>query len=198
MALLQIDRLHYGFNLNFSLALLESECVGLCGPSGSGKTLLLRAIADLDPSRGKLALNETLKNRYSPSAWRTSVAYLPSESAWWAEIVGEHFTNEDDSLFHQMGFNKDVRTWNISRLSSGEKQRLAFIRMLAQKPKVLLLDEPTANLDSKNKIRIEQIVSAYIAKHQAGCLWVSHDISQLERVAKRRVELTNGEWAEVV
>ena len=82
----------------------------------------------------------------------------------------------------------------MGRLSSGEKQRLAFIRLLAQNPRVLLLDEPTANLDSENRERIETLVSNYVFQQEAGCLWVSHNDTQLDRISRRRFQLANGAW----
>ena len=82
-----------------------------------------------------------------------------------------------------MGFGQDVLDWEVQRLSSGERQRLALARALAYAPSALLLDEPSANLDGPNTERIEALVRHWRA-HTGGCaLWVSHDAEQRARVA---------------
>ncbi len=193
---MNINELRYGPGIRFSLRLECGECVGLTGPSGGGKTLLLRALADLDPSNGDLSLNQAKKETVEPAQWRKQVGYLSSESAWWATRVGEHFNLENNALLITMGFENQVLNWDVQRLSSGERQRLAFIRLLCQKPKVLLLDEPTANLDSENKAQLEKSVLDYLRTQKAACLWVSHDREQLKRVSKRSLHLSSGVWRE--
>ena len=80
----------------------------------------------------------------------------------------------------------------VARLSSGEKQRLALMRLLANRPQVLLLDEPTANLDPENTRRVEAVITEYRRAHKAVVIWVSHDPEQVTRVANRYYEMTNG------
>ncbi len=92
----------------------------------------------------------------------------------------------------KLGFDADVMNWEISRLSTGEKQRLALLRTLANQPGFLLLDEPTASLDKANVTAAEQLIRDYINISGAGCIWVSHDAEQLERVADSRLEILPG------
>ena len=66
----------------FSIDLNGGECVVLTGPSGAGKTLLLRAIADLDPNKGSVFLNQVSKNEFTAPEWRRAVCYLSTESGW--------------------------------------------------------------------------------------------------------------------
>jgi putative ABC transport system ATP-binding protein len=80
----------------------------------------------------------------------------------------------------------------VARLSSGERQRFALLRLLANRPRVLLLDEPTANLDPDNVIRVEKLVATYMAAEGAGVLWVSHDPLQTTRVARRTLWMEAG------
>jgi ABC-type iron transport system FetAB ATPase subunit len=60
-----------------------------------------------------------------------------------------------------------------------------------------LLDEPTANLDENNAARVEQLVKQYLATHNASAIWVSHDDSQLQRIARKRYHLSAGQLTQV-
>ncbi len=185
MALFEVSHLSRSGMSDISFSLAASELVCLSGPSGSGKTLLLRALADLDISEGKVSLDNTGRQRFTPVHWRRQVGFLPAESRWWAPLVGDHFPAGQQELFTQLGFGQDVATWSVERLSSGERQRLALARLLVNQPAVLLLDEPTANLDPVNTKKVEHIVLSYLNTHVAACLWVTHDAEQIERIADR-------------
>jgi ABC-type iron transport system FetAB ATPase subunit len=167
-------------------------CVGLSGPSGSGKTRLLRAVADMMPHTGEIFLDGAEANTMPAHQWRRRVGFLPAESAWWHERVGDHFPSPDADGLRQLGFSPDVFSWEVSRLSSGERQRLALLRLLAGAPKALLLDEPTANLDSSNTARVEAMIAAYRRRNDASVIWVGHDPAQLRRVAAIRFILHGG------
>ena len=172
----------------YNVTLKSGECVGLTGRSGVGKTQLLRAVADVIPHEGDCSLDNTLCSSFSPPVWRKTVALLPAESFWWYDTVGAHFgsasvQSEFQYLFSKLGFSQDVMSWQISRLSTGERQRLALIRTLINKPRVLLLDEPTSALDKKMVAVVEEVLVEMFSLHHISCLWVSHDLEQLSRVA---------------
>ena len=125
------------------------------------------------------------------------MAMLPAESSWWYDTVGSHFDSSAEGssgqeYLERLGFAPDVMNWQVSRLSSGEKQRLALIRTLVSKPQVLLLDEPTSALDREMVRAVETIVTDIRKDSGCICLWVSHDLEQLFRVTERvlRVEPT--------
>ena len=169
------------------------ERLCLSGASGSGKTTLLRALADLDPHEGAVFLDDTPSHSMPPQAWRRAVGLLPPESHWWADVVGSHFAGPPPAeLLERLGFGPDVLDWEVARLSTGEKQRLALIRLLANRPKALLLDEPTANLDPTNMARVEQLITDYAQESRAAVLWVSHDEAQIRRVAHRHMVMREG------
>lgn len=175
-----------------SLTIAPGECLAVEGPSGAGKTLLLRALADLDTSDGEVALDGKNRMATKPAAWRREVGYLPAEPMWWADSVGEHLAPEADAFLPPLGFDTAVRTWAIERLSSGERQRLGLARLLANRPRVLLLDEPTANLDPDNTGRVESLIRGYRNETGAGVLWVSHDPAQRARIADRVIRIVRG------
>jgi putative ABC transport system ATP-binding protein len=177
--------------------LLAGEICKLSGPSGAGKTLLLRALADLDPNDGEVLLDGRERARIAPTVWRRRVAYLPAEPLWWDERVGMHLDpGAGEDTLQMLGFGPDVRDWEVERLSSGERQRLALVRLLENRPRVLLLDEPTANLDPANTRKVERLVRDYVSEHGAAALWVSHDPLQRQRVGGRSLVMEAGRLRE--
>ena len=181
----------------FTFSIANFETVGLTGPSGAGKTLLLRSIADLDPHGGELFLDNTEYRQMTGPQWRRKVGMLPAESQWWRDRVGEHFPEVHQDWLAMLGFDRDVMEWPVERLSSGERQRLALLRLLCNRPQVLLLDEPTANLDPTNVERVEQLLSEYRYQYGPPMLWVSHDRGQIRRIASRCFRLENGQMTEL-
>jgi ABC-type iron transport system FetAB ATPase subunit len=171
------------------------ECLCISGPSGSGKSLLLRALADLDVHTGQVSLAGADSHTYKPHEWRRSVAYIPAESQWWYDTVGEHFAEDVKDMPAALGFPADVMQWQVSRLSTGEKQRLAVLRALQFKPQVLLLDEPTANMDADNTAKLEALLLGYMREHTAAIVWVSHSKEQIERIADAHLQMDQGQAA---
>lgn len=169
------------------VTIAAGEIVCLSGPSGSGKSLLLRAIADLIPHQGRVRLDDIECESIPAHEWRRRVGLLPAESQWWRDRVGEHFTSPRPEWFERLGFSMAVLDWELARCSTGEKQRLAILRLLCQRPQALLLDEPTASLDPDSITRAEALLQEYARQNDAPVLWVSHDREQQQRIAKRRL-----------
>jgi ABC-type iron transport system FetAB ATPase subunit len=174
------------------LILSPGEVVFVSGPSGSGKSLLLRAIADLDPHEGEVWLDGIPRSSLPAPEWRRRVGLLPAESHWWAETVRDHFSSDGGEYLPRLGFDPDVLDWSVSRLSTGERQRLALARLLDNAPEVLLLDEATANLDNANRDRAETLVDDYRSGRRSAVLWVSHDPEQRRRLGGRRLIIHRG------
>jgi ABC-type multidrug transport system ATPase subunit len=177
---------------SINLTVGDSECIGISGKSGSGKTMMLRALADLDPSEGEVLLDGVLREVLPGPEWRKKVGFLPAESQWWFDRVGEHFNSIETELLHAFGFDNEALNWEVSRLSTGQRQRFSLIRLLCSTPKVLLLDEPTASLDFDNIIRTEKIIKGYQKHHDTAIVWISHDISQIQRVCNRHLFMNSG------
>ncbi len=186
---LRLEALGVGLLAPLSLCIAPGEICCLSGASGSGKSRLLRAIADLDAHAGEVWLGETAQSGVRGHCWRGWVMLVPADSQWWADRVGDHFAAIDPADLSALGFEPQVLDWPVSRLSSGEKQRLALLRACALAPRALLLDEPTANLDPDLTRHTEAWLRAWARRQQLPVLWVSHDSAQIERVADRHYRL---------
>lgn len=190
--MLTIDELKTPLTGPVSLTLKAGTCTAVSGRSGSGKSLFLRAIADLDESTGDIALNGVDRNRFAAPDWRRRVAYVPAESGWWAERVGDHFRDVAamGGLLGAVGLAQ-APEWQVSRLSSGERQRLALVRALETRPDVLLLDEPTAALDPASVRLVEKLI---LQRRDEGCaiLLVTHDPEQPSRLGARHFRMNSG------
>lgn len=178
-------------NVNIDIA--PGEVVCLSGPSGSGKTRLLRAIADLDSHGGEVRLDDVRQQRCPADRWRRQVMLVPAESQWWSDRVADHFPGiPDPAALEALGLPADAGDWEVGRLSSGERQRLALLRAAACGPRALLLDEPTANLDRDSTRLTERWLLALVRGSGLPVLWVAHDRSQIARVADRHLCIQAG------
>jgi len=175
------------------------ECVALQGVSGAGKSVFLRAIVDLDPNTGQVSWNDRERGGMPAPIWRRVVAFVPAESGWWADGVASHFEDPTDAvaLLSAVGLPIDAVQWDVARLSTGERHRLALVRAILQKPEVLLLDEPTASLDPEATELVENLLEQQLAAGVAIIL-VTHDPAQAQRLASRTVVMEKGTLPEVV
>lgn len=181
---------------NISVQIGAGECLAVTGPSGSGKTLFLRALADLDPSDGAVTLDGRDRADTPAPEWRREIIYVPAEPGWWAETAAEHFSNWNrvEPIAAALLLPTSLAAAPISRLSTGERQRLALARALELDPRVLLLDEPTGPLDAAATDAVESILRQRL---NAGMTLVlaTHDEAQATRFANRRLRLRAGQEA---
>ncbi len=191
--MLEVENLYRQGLGQVSFCIDDGECMALFGPSGAGKSLLLRAIADLDPNEGRVLANGVDRCSLPAPQWRRIVGFLPADSGWWAERVGDHIAASDrtNALLAKLNLAPECLEWPVSRLSTGEKQRLAFIRLLVQDPEILLLDEPTSALDAKTAAEVENILKSLLAEG-VSILLVTHDKKQAKRLAKRIMHIDGG------
>jgi len=175
-----------------SLSIGPGETLCVHGSSGSGKTLLLRAIADLDPNQGQVTLDELVRENTPADQWRRAVMYLAPEAHWWAEQARPHAPAWPEAMLSALGLDMNTLDREIRLLSSGERQRLALVRALVREPRVLLLDEPTANLDPHSTEAAEKLIGDYLQQHAAAALWITHDPAQRARVATHVRQMDRG------
>jgi putative ABC transport system ATP-binding protein len=173
------------------------ECLVVSGPSGSGKTLFLRALADLDPSTGRVTLDNEDRGAMPAPQWRRRVVYVPAEPGWWTDICADHFPdwNAAKPTLDAMLLPPDLGAAPVSRLSTGERQRLALARALLLAPSALLLDEPTGALDPASTAAVETLLRARLESGMCLIL-TTHDEAQAARLADKRLYFANGRATE--
>ena len=177
----------------------NGTCISVTGASGSGKSVFLRAVCDLDPAEGEVSLNDLDRDHMSGPDWRTRVAYIPADSAWWHDRTGAHFSDPEAALplITMFGLPEDALNWPVQQLSTGERQRLSLVRALVRNPEVLLLDEPTSGLDPETTTRVEGALQERLAAG-VSIILVTHDAEQRKRLASEHFEMKNGQLSPLV
>jgi len=180
-----------------SFTVPTGTCTALTGPSGSGKTLLLRALIDLDENTGCVAVDDQERATYAAPDWRRCVGYLPAEPGWWADKISDHFVDVKaaEPILNSIGLKPDILDQYVETASTGERQRLALVRLLAMEPRVLLLDEPTAALDDATVETVERLLTDQLSKGTS-ILLVSHDQDQANRLCRQWLTIKNGQVRE--
>ena len=175
----------------FDFSLRPGECLAVTGPSGAGKSLMLRMIADLDPNQGEAALDGVSRVAMPAPVWRQQVVYAAAEGGWWEDSVGAHFARLPVADAAALQLPADVFGRPVALCSTGERQRLALLRVLALNPPVLLLDEPTGALDPGSVTAVEALLRTRMAAGTTLVL-VTHDPAQAARLGTLRGQLREG------
>lgn len=187
----------------------SGEILALVGPSGAGKSTLLRLLNFLEsPVSGAITFDGTAVNGNLPLATRRRVTTVFQKPALLRRSVaanigyglglrGEKISPELlDYWLTRLGL-QELRNQKASKLSAGEAQRAALARALVIRPDVLLLDEPTANLDPYNVDLIENIVREENHKNNTTVVLVTHNVFQAKRLAHRTALLMGGKLVEL-
>lgn len=189
--MLQIDSLQHPVIRADNLTIAAGERVALAGSSGTGKSVFLQCLADLIPSQLTVSLDGVAHTDVKGHQWRQWLMYMPAEPAWWTKRVADHFPEQLRVPFSQLGLQEDLLERDPLRLSSGQRQRLALLRVLAREPRIMLLDEPTANLDEDNAQRVEAAIEKWCDKGGT-VLFTSHDPRQRKRLGQRLWQIDDG------
>ncbi|MGB9660073.1 MAG: phosphate ABC transporter ATP-binding protein [Nitrososphaerales archaeon] len=191
----------------------EGEIVSIIGPSGSGKTTLLRLIDLLDyPTSGRIIFdgidaNSSESLRHSirmkigmvfqqPILFDTNVYNNVAYGLRIRGVEEEKIKERVKSSLNLVGLSGfDKR--KAYTLSGGEAQRVAIARVIVYQPELILLDEPTANLDPYNVAIIEEIISKINRNFNATIIMATHNMFQAKRLGKKVVFLLDGEVVEI-
>jgi tungstate transport system ATP-binding protein len=189
-----------------NLEIQAGEIVGLVGPSGAGKSTLLRLLNFLDePTSGRILFHQTgfTSGAVMPLELRRKVTMvfqrpmLLNQSVeanvnFGLQLRGRRNTRgEVMAALEEVGL-ADMASAKARTLSGGEAQRVALARAIVLQPEVLLLDEPTANLDPYNVGLIENIVRRLNQQHLTTLVLVTHNVFQAKRLAQRIIFLLDG------
>lgn len=194
-----------------SLDIYRGEVFAIVGPSGAGKSTLLRLLNFLEPpSNGSIYYRERefSPSRDMPISLRRQVTtvfqtpLLLNRSVWANVQFGLKLRGLQNSHHQTAAVLKKVGLEKLSEqrartLSGGEAQRVALARAMVLQPEVLLLDEPTANLDPYNVGLIEETVKGLNREQGTTVVMVTHNVFQARRLAQRVAFLLNGEVIEV-
>lgn len=200
---------------NVSFSMERGELLGLLGPNGSGKTTLFRCILSLDNSyNGEVFLEgENIRNK-NPGAMARLAAYVPqvhhpsfnytvmdmvlmgtsSGKKEWA-LPGHRQKAAAEEALAKINF-LDFRNRNFRELSGGEQQMVLIARALAQQTRILVMDEPTANLDYGNQIRLLMNISD-LSKQGYSIILSTHNPDHAFLFARRVLALHNNELAAI-
>lgn len=200
----------------------EREFAAIVGPSGSGKSTLLHLLGGIDnPSGGAVYVYPRDPNDRNPptnlyalsqnklAKFRgenfgfvfQNYALLPVLTAWENVMIPSIYTDRDfdksyaEYLFEKLGV-ADRKDHLPSEMSGGEQQRVAVIRAMIGRPRILFADEPTGNLDKKNGGELIELLS--MAREEQNCtvIMVTHD-TELSKIADRTIQMRDGQITEI-
>jgi zinc transport system ATP-binding protein len=172
------------------IAVGRGEIVTLIGPNGSGKTTLVRALLELErPERGTVRRTADIRVGYTPQQLSIDRT-LPLDVRRFLEMSGKSDPEALASALEDVGA-PDVMKQEIRLLSGGELKRVLLARALLREPDLLVLDEPTANVDIHGQIEFYNLIRRIRDERNCGILLVSHDL-HLVMSATDRVVCLNG------
>jgi tungstate transport system ATP-binding protein len=194
---------------NVNLKVERGEVYALIGPTGAGKTTLLRLIDTLDkPATGQVLINgvditSTEKARLEarrrmafvlqkPVVFNLSVYENVVYGLKWRGLKSDQIHEKANAILETVELTR-YRKRNARTLSGGEMQRVAIARAIATEPEILLLDEPSANLDPVSAAKIEDLIASVIKQNTITVVMATHDMAQGQRLAHKISVLVNGE-----
>jgi iron complex transport system ATP-binding protein len=187
----------------------DSEILSLVGPNGSGKTTLIKCIDRILKPKGSILLDGKDIERMSQQEIARCIGYVPQSSStplattvfdtvlmgrrphisWRVSDFDLDKVAEVLELLHL----DDLAMREFAQLSGGQKQKVLIARALAQEPAILLLDEPTSNLDMKHQLEVMEIISDLVREKKISAVMAIHDLNLAARFTDRLVMLKSGQ-----
>jgi tungstate transport system ATP-binding protein len=192
------------------LEVVPGELLCLLGPTGAGKSTLLRLLSGIEPpAAGDLRFGDfRFDGRDLPDEVRhriTLVFQRPQLLGGTAQANveygirlrgGSQYRRRAQEMLGHLGLDK-LGSRSVQTLSGGETQLVALARALVLEPEVLLLDEPTANLDPARVALVEKVIRAVHREHRTTIVWATHNLFQARRVSERVALLLHGTVVEL-
>ena len=210
---LKVADLNFSYNGNsilkgISFELKQGLILGVLGVNGAGKTTLLKCLNRiLKPRTGRVMLNEQNVKHMHRNEVATHFAYVPQKygdeplSVFDTILLGrkpyikltatEHDLRIVEAILHRLEI-EHLALRSTNQLSGGEMQKVIIARALAQEPEILLLDEPTSNLDLKNQLQVMQLVTRAVREHDMAAIVSMHDINLAFRFVDHFLMLKDG------
>jgi len=196
---------------NLNININEGELIAILGPNGAGKTTLLKTILRLlEPVTGVIYINEWDISKLSVREHAKVVSYVPQEHVqtfpyrvvdivvmglcpYISIVASPSDSHYDEALtvLENLGIRHLANRPYVT-LSGGERRLVLIARALMQKPKIMLLDEPTVNLDLHNKVKILSILSKLSRSKRITIIFSTHDPNEALAVADRIIIIHKG------
>ena len=192
-----------------SLEIARKEILGVLGPNGAGKSTLLKCVDRiLDPQKGCISLDGQDIKKLSRIELAKKIGYIPqsithvfSATVFDTVLMGRrpHLgwrTSEKDTEAVletlQMLHIEDLAMRDINELSGGQMQKVFIARALTQEPDLLLLDEPTSNLDIRHQLEVMHTIKSIVRKKGISAILAIHDLNLAARYADRILMMNSG------
>lgn len=188
-------------DLKVNLEIKQGEFLALAGLSGSGKTTLLRILAGLETASGTINIDNNiwLNNKFCLAPQKREIGFVFQDYALFPNfsvIDNLLYVNKDKELANyllKMTELEELKNRFPQTLSGGQKQRISLCRALMNRPKILLMDEPLSALDSDMRTKLQNEILTLHKEFNTTTIMVSHDPSEIYRLANRVVILNFGE-----
>lgn len=192
-----------------TMELAESEILGIVGPNGAGKSTLIRCIDRiLKPERGSILLDGQDVTEMSMIAIAKQIGYVPQSSTgvFPATVFDTVLVGRRPHIGWRSSESDEDKVWGILKLmdiedlamrdwgelSGGQQQKVLIARALAQEAGVLLLDEPTSNLDIKHQLEVMEIMTDLVAKKELSVIMAVHDLNLASRYTDQVIIMKDG------
>ena len=188
-------------DLKINLEIKQGEFVALAGLSGSGKTTLLRILAGLEDAKGTLEIDNNiwLNEKFCLASQKREIGFVFQDYALFPNfsvLDNLLYVNKDKELANyllKMTELEELKNRFPQTLSGGQKQRVSLCRALMNRPKILLMDEPLSALDSNMRTKLQNEILTLHKEFNTTTIMVSHDPSEIYRLANRIVVLNYGQ-----
>lgn len=211
---LEIQELNFKYDSrvvleDISLEVEEGKILTLVGPNGSGKTTLLKCIMRiLDPEKGCILLDGEQISKIKRRELAKRIGYVPQRelnsfptTVFDTVLIGRRpYLNWNPSandltivsqVLYVLGL-KEFTLRDLNELSGGEQQKVLIARAIVQEPQIMLLDEPTSNLDLKYQLEVLEIVKNLVKEKAISVIMAMHDLNLASRYSDKLVMLKNG------